>query len=712
MNTLAFKLLESRILILTGEPETGKTSLALLIASGLWSGSPGEPPRDAALCRYLPGTLRVDLAELAGREKEFHQRILILKNAFASNNEDLLRFVTQLSDSELATHVGQLRESRSFLLLTADQSTLPGSLERLRSLGILADAPKPAPEDLSEGLRWLVQRLTSEQKLPAADPVTEKMDCLIAEEGKRLTQALGSMPRLARFVREYLVAVASGAISLEDALKHTTELGPWLLEELPSEPEVWCATVALALCAADRSSRDIPWFKFDVLQRALFRFLRRELQPDLRRREIRDLCRSELVLKRARAEIVTIPFPDPDVVRFLDDRYPDRLWQALLGPGKGVAAGLVPLLRKLAADEDAYLRQCAAQALGRIGQIDPFYITYPLIEEWSRETEESRRNALDQGTLLGNLFQGIWSAQEDIRYQQGCFQILRWSARNGRPRTIQNVLFSLHQIATLDRGCFALAMDILKEVAEKRLTVRWKALHGVTEKFRTREELARLVEYVFEARGGVEDVLKKAEQALQTIAITEPGILEALRFTLVRLLLWPRYQGETLRQILDWVHTKPEHFGPLVAFLFLGRDGIGYWLERTASLGRGLENGSEEEGSLLLEAMCSDKDFAQILGAVVEAIYIHHRSFPGLLREALERSFMSLLASWAREARSIERLHAAVTALVSRLYASHDEEAAVRGCSAWPRSLHPLRSSRTCASSPSKPSPAAAARAG
>ena len=224
-------------------------------------------------------------------------------------------------------------------------------------------------------------------------------------------------------------------------------------------------------------------------------------------------------------------------------------------------------------------------------------------------------------------------------------------------------------------------------------------------------KVARLVEYVFETRGGVEDILKKAEQALQTIAITELGILEALRFALVSLLLWPRYQGETLRRILDWIHTNPEHFGPLVAFLFLGRDGIGYWLERTASLGRDLGNGSEEEGSLLLESMCSDKDFAQTIGAIVEAVYIHHRSFPGLLRQALERSFMSLLASWAREARSIDRLHAAVTALFSRLYVSRDEES-VSGCSVWPRSLHPLRSLRTCTSSPSRPSPAAAARAG
>src|SRR4030095_15145194 len=134
-------------------------------------------------------------------------------------------------------------------------------------------------------------------------------------------------------------------------------------------------------------------------------------------------------------------------------------------------------------------------------------------DEWTSQAP-TRRNALDQGNLLGHLFEGIRSAREDVQYQQECLHILRWSARNASSRTVQVVLFSLHRIATLDRDCFLLTLDILKEVAEKRFRVRWQALQGITEKFRTREELARLVEHVFELRGGIDDVRRKAEQAL------------------------------------------------------------------------------------------------------------------------------------------------------------------------------------------------------
>jgi hypothetical protein len=675
VSSLALRLRERRILILTGESATGKTSLALLVASFL--GPLADVSfQDAALCRFLPGKLCVDLGSLTGKEKDFHKRVLILKNPFANSNEDLLRFANQLSASQLDSYVLQLRDSQSFLLLTADTQSLPAP-ERLKGLGIVEEVPRPSPRELMEGLQQLVRQMEDEQRICEADNLTQKIALLLDESGPLLTAELGSMPRLARFVREHLIEVVRGTLALEDAMKRTTELGPWLLEDLPADPEAWCTVVALTLCSADRSIQGIPWFKFDLLRRALFRYLGRELHPELRRREIHDLCRSTQVLRRARTEVVTAPFPEPDMIRFLDERQPDLLWCALLGPGKGVATGLLPLLLRLTSDEDPYLRECAAQALGRLGQIDPFYITYRLMDEWTSQAT-TRRNALDHGNLLGHLFEGIRSAREDVQYQQECLHILRWSARNASSRTVQIVLFSLHRIATLDRECFLLTLDILKEVAEKRLKVRWQALHGITEKFRTREELARLVEHVFELRGGIDEVRRKAEQALQAIAVTEPGVLEAYRFILARLFFWPRFQGETLSRLLGWIHADPEHFGPLTAFLFLGRGGIAHWLERTTSLGHVSGSAGVGEGSLLLESIQQDEELASVLHGFVESLFIHLKAFPGLLREALERGFLRLLATWAREARSIERLHDPVADLLARLFSSRDEELSER----------------------------------
>ncbi len=682
VNPLAFQLEKRRILILVGEAALGKTSLALLVASSLRPDGP-EPLQGAALCRSLSSKIRVDFAELAGRDTSFHHRILILRNAFASSNEDLLRFATQLSASELDSYTLQLCESGSFLLITADSaSLLPGSRERLKGLGILVDAPLPSPQYLQEGLQRFVKGLLKDQKIP--DALAKKIHEWLDATGARLRAELASLPRLARFVREYLVAVVQEDITLEDALKRTTDLAPWMLEQLADEPEVWCSVVALALCSADRSQSDVPWLKFDVFRRALSRFIRREghstLRPretreeahdDLRHGEIRDWCRSDHVFRRARAEVVTVPCPEPDLIRFCDERYPDWLWRALLGPGRGVTSALIPHLRRLTSHGDPYLRESAAQALGRIGQIDPFHVTYALIDELT-SAGISGATALARGTVLGHLFEGIRSAQDDPNYRQECLQILRWSARDASSSAVQVVLFSLHRIAIIDHECFALTLEILKEAAEAHLEVGRQDLYNQVEWFRGRERAARMAK----SGSGIEKVREQEERALQSTAVTPPRILEAFRFTLARLLLWPRFQGETLRWLLAWIRSDPERFGPLVAFVFLGRNGLSHWLERMA---RGDAPGDVEgEGSLLLESIRQDEELAETLAALVEALYIHLRSFPGLLRDALERSFVRLLASWAHEALTLLPLRNPVIDLLARLFGSEDSELSER----------------------------------
>jgi len=683
---LASRLRERRVLVLAGEAALGKTSLALLVASSLRSTGP-EPLHGAALCRALSSRVRVDVAELAGRDKSFHQRSLILRNAFASNNEDLLRFVMQLSASELDSYAFQLRRSGSFLLITADSASLPGVRERLKGLGILAEAPPPAIRDLEKGLERFVQRQLAEQKV--SDTLAKEIREWTHSWGPRLCSELGSMPRLARFVREYLVSVVQKEIDLEDALRRTSDLAPWMLEQLPSDPEVWCSVAALTLCSADRSQAGVPCLKFDTFRRALSRFIRREGLAGRRSAEIRDetdprdreilvWCRSDHIFQRARAEVVAAPWPEPDLIRFCDERYPDRLWKVLLGPGRSVTSALIPFLRRLLSHDDPYLQESAAQALGRMGQIDPAHLTYALIHDLTH-TDIGGRAMLVRGTALGNLFEGIRSAQEDHAYRRECLRFLRLSARDATSSALQVVLISLHWIAVIDHECFALTLEILKQAAEAHLEVRRKLLYDLVERFRRKEHVARVAEYLrlpASRSGGIESVREQEEDVFQSLAVTQPRILQAFRFTLARLLLWPRIQGETLRWLLDWIRSDAERFGPLVAFAFLGRNGISLWLEQAH--GDDVPVDGEREGSLMLEAIRRDEELAATLAELVEALYIHLRSFPGLLRDALERSFVRLLASWAHEARTVPPLRNPVIGLLSRLFASDDAELSER----------------------------------
>lgn len=677
VDELALKLQQRRLLILAGEPEIGKTSLALLVASSLWL-KLREPLKEAALCRSLESNVLVDFADLTGRAEDFHDRVLILGNAFATNNEGVMRFASQLNPQQLEIYVRQLRSSQSFLLLTADVPGLPGSQETLKSLHVLHEVPSPSPEVLLAGLRHLVERLLKEPKVAADSSRQESIRNLFAGSGEIIAQEIPSLSRLERFVREYLSEIAGGSLSLQEALKRTNDLGYWLLSELPGVPEVWCAVLALTLCSAGRRSQGISWFEFEALQRELLRFVRREMDDSSRRWEIPDLCRSELTLERARAEVISAPYPEPDAIRFRDPRYPDHLWQVLLGPGRGVMAALMPLLRRLSSNQDPYLRQCASQALGRIGQADPYYITYPLIQEWSAPDASGKRSALDQSMRLGHLFEGILGAKEDADYQQGCLEILRWRAHDVKPDVVQIATDSLYRIAMLDDDRFQLALSILKELAEKRLKIQWQSLREISRSFRSDEEVVRFLEDLVEERGGIDELRREARQLLERRVVSETRILGAFRYTLTGLLLSERHRGETLRQLITWMRNDSDQSGPLIAFAFLGRGGIASWLECAAPAVTKVDGEDRKQGSPLLESACVDAELALVLHNLVETLFLNLRNFPGMFRQFLEQNFLSLLAGWAREGRSISRLREPVTGLLARLFASRNEELSER----------------------------------
>jgi DNA polymerase III delta prime subunit len=682
VDKLVSKLQRHRVLILAGEPETGKATLALAIATSLYSRTE-ERLREVALCRNLSESVRVDFTDLGQKNRDFHQRVLIFDNAFAGSNEDVLHFVSNLP-SLLDSQVQRMHECKSFVLLTADLPSFPGSPDALKKLGILHEVPTPTSSDLARGLQHLAERLLREQSIASEDPRARKIKALISEREPLILGELRSLSRLACFVDGYLLKVAGDEIPLEDALKRAHDLGDWLLEEIPAAPEVWSAVLALTLCSAGRRTEGIPWFEYEALSRSLFRFFRRELHNGPRRGEIRDLCRSERTLQLARATVARAEYPYPDEVQFLDPHYPDRLWQVLLGRGRGLAATLIPLLRQLSADEDPYLQRCAAQALGRIGQIDPVYVTYPLIDQWLSRDEESAHGVLRRGALLGQLFAGILGAKEDPGYQQGCLQILHWLAAREETASVETVLYALHDVAALDRDRFEFTFCILQKVAEKRLQIRWKPLRDIAKTIREVEEGIRkraafdTPEGAQKARDDLRKVRKRAGTILNNnlVARNDLPILYALQHILARWLVSYRLRKETLRAVLGWLQADPERFGPLVAFLFLGQDGISTWLERAAPVPR--PGHVEDEGDPILESIHADRELAESFRAFLETIFVHIRAFPGLFRDLLEERFVHLLAAWARAASPIGRLRSAFTDLLAGLFASRDEELSAR----------------------------------
>jgi hypothetical protein len=632
-----------RVVILRGEPEIGKTSLALKLASRLKGGRP------ALLCRSIERNMRVDLEGLAGGDHDFRGRVLILENAFATRNPELVRLVSRFGSLQ-ASYVRRLAKSESFWILTT--SDLPETDQSLAALGVLQDVPRPRVDLLVEGFQKALLDAKSQ-----SDDIAEAVSGLLAapEKLRLLVEKLATFPRLARFVRESLPRMARGDVTLEQALARMDDPRQWLWRDLPEDLEAWSAVLTLTLCSAAPLVRSVPWLQFEKLRHALHRSLHRELGRPRMEREPQELCRGEWTLERARAELVSAPFPEPDGVRFLDARCSEHLWRALLEQGQLVIT-VLPLLRKWAAEGEVFECQTAARALGRCGEHDPIYLTFPLVQEWAHD---------GKSFLLGHFYQGILSS-EDAGYRQGCLGWLRKLLESPDPDLAATATVALREVAALDLD---FALTALRRLARSKLKLRWQELLVMEKRLRAIEERVRHVK----RQDGVEPMksfYRDAQQVLLATCVEKKSLrfLGAFQFTLTGLFLTVSDEAAVFAGLRDWMRSDPERLGPLVALLFLHRGGV------AARLGRASSSKTDRaESSLFLQSLQASEESAAVVRGFLAEVFGHLRTFPGLFYTLLESQFEKLLSGWAKEARDDERVCGVIVDLLRCFFTSDDQ---------------------------------------
>jgi hypothetical protein len=647
---LAEILERQRFLVLSGEPETGKASLALLLAACLRRH--GRSVKEVLLCHHLAENIKVDFNSLCDNDERFRDCFLIFTDAFASGNPDLLRFTSHLVEAELRALTEHLEGKGAFLIWTTDAQALPDSMPYLESV---QSVPSPSIEHLVEGLKYLSDRLVASEHLAGNLPPDEVRH-LIEERGSFIAGELKTMPLIARLVL-YLPAIIRHQVTLEEALERLLTLDQWLLVELPENFEAWCTLLALSLCSTTPTPQSIPWFQFAHLRKALRKFFRRELRQDQKERALRELCHDRRSLEQARAEMI-LPFHR---VKFLDERFAEQVWESLLRKGQDLLTLLLPLLHKLLEKEDLYSRWSAARALGRIGEIDPLYIVEPLIERCMEARD---------GELLGQLFQGIIGFK-DSDYRSKYLGTLRRLVTSPHPATAATALTSLWQVALLD---FDFAVTAMKDVAQRRIRLRLKWFFKQAEEARNIEQLIRELEDPEEISDTIRRLHTIAKEQL-TKEIVSPEthlLLTVLRDTLTALCLSMPDEGLLFGHLLDWMKSDPEQLGPLVAFLFLDEGGLATWLER---LSPNLHSDSgAQTGSHLLQSARQNQETARTLLGFLDQVFVNLSAFPGVFRHFLQERFLSLLAAWAREGRKIPILRPVVVGLLAGLFNSRDGE--------------------------------------
>jgi hypothetical protein len=541
-----------RILLLTGERGTGKQTTALYVATRI--AELHELDHSTALIAPLESSIHVDLLEMANREK-FQRCVIVFDDALAKGNASLAGLFGRLDRADCDQLMRQLATSTSYLIITAAASDIdPYRQQLLRQLSIRSVAPG-AHGDVEEAyarkVRWI-----SRQRDCAAH-VEE-----LVKNRDRIINTLKTIAQVSSFIDSYVKRSAD----LEAAFADFTDRGRWFRTSLTDDFDAWCSALALLLAQSTRDPEPVAWLDFERLRREISRALKEddELFPPWRNKERartpRTLgeCVVDDALRDAAQIVVTA-----DGVRFLDHVKTADLWRTALTHNRRVLTAITPALWNLAEQERAAerftLRAVAAQALGRIGELDPYRSIGPLIRHWGSSEKF--------GPLVGPLLQGVFgSANRD--YAESAWQCAASLVDDdGAGPRLLTAIAAYAQLGIYDRKR---AMERLGEIVIEQLAPAIEdghksaraaaAVDRAAEGARTKrraEALRRHRERLAELADAIEDRYKPAllaiGRAVAYIAVyaTDRDIIS------------------TLNAMRDWISKGRQATGITVAMLFL-----------------------------------------------------------------------------------------------------------------------------------------------
>jgi hypothetical protein len=656
-----------RFLVLSGDPELGKGTVARLLATEICS---KHKLSELLFCQQSPPReMEVPLPDLFGGSREYHGRAVVLKDVLARSNSDIHGFLQGLNEVQIRVQSEKLEKCGSFVIFTTDSERLGGLEAKLQGFGLLKPLSPPDPDILLETLRRIAEPLLQ------SDAAKKALNELLKVSGKQIAEELRTVPRVARFIRESLADILSGRPDrpLEQALRRACDLESWLLRDLPEDFEAWCYALALVLCQAAPLNESVTWLHFDRFRQLLSRHLRQELRRFGEKREALDLCREEDLARLARAEIQRPGFPQASIVAFSSDSYPARLWQVLLGPGRHLLALLVPFLQALISAPEYYLRAIAARALGRIGELDPFGITVPWLQNPGEGDKERRSRC------LGQMLQGVFGSNDE-EYKRACFRQLRRKLLSQRDDDIVIALASLRDVGELN---LSQALGEMRSTAnswliphsedgkkpDQRNTLKWHV-----------QELERLAETDLRAAA----LLKAAEsghiQGILDETFSEIGhsVLHGIQYALVGLCLSREPFASLVAELKAWLAEESTESGQFLTLAFLRPHGILHVLDHIpmpiSEQAGAVSAGDTECGVILSDLVSAGDPAIPSFKAFVETLHSRLSALPGPLRQGLRKRWLGSLKGWAHQACRAKACRPLVVNLLQGLVRSPSSE--------------------------------------
>jgi hypothetical protein len=586
-------LAKHRILLLTGDPGCGTLTTAIYLGTRLAERTLVAGP--------LGPRVEIDLCQI-----DLARQTLIFADGF--RNHDLLDFFSRNDTVEWEQLTKELRENEAYLIFTSESDAVVGFHT------IRRDVPRLTPAQVGDGLDLRMQWLERQGLLS-----TEHIRQLI-ENRERLIDNLKTLSRVAHFLDQF----TDGDADLDAALQRFHDIPFWFSKHLAAaDRDAWCFALTLALAHVVRNGSGVGWYEFERIRRAVAEQIQAgaKTSPSLS---------DESLLRRARAEVSREPSRLGDAVRFIDRSYAPVIWQTLATNHRRVLTALIPTLRTMAEDErgpGSYaVRSLAAQMLGRIGELDPFSISIPLIQHW----------AGSQRPLVGRLLQGMRTSSNRA-YQQAAIGVVDSLAADSCDdgETHDGLLTAISAYSLLGEQELVPAMERLGVIATQKLAPVMANLHEIEQLMEQVDKRLCGAESPQAAEGLLQERFQLGDIA-ERLSAQQAALLRPVEQAVVYLCLTAD-PVEVLHEMRKWI-TQGARTAAMVALLFL-HDGIADDLERAAARVQSL-SGEERPHpiahSLRNSAGAAEK-FRAFLDDLGTTIDLSAPLSPGLRQELRER---------------------------------------------------------------------------
>jgi hypothetical protein len=648
-NILLDRLQAKRFLILAGEPEIGKTMLALHLSCRLRQGS-RKPCRETLLVRPLQRRVKLDLQKVAEDIKEFGQRVVIFPQLGESDNTDLFDLFARLRDFELEKIVEALKRSESLLLFTADTSYVKPFKEALKSLDVLHEISPPSKQMLGLGLEKKVARLLSENKVPQEQ--REAAWNLITGNKEMLVEQLPKMSQLALLVKVYLLDIIdqSNSLDLPTAIDLVESPEKWVLQDLGKDFEAWCFVFTLGLCQSGAETEGVPWSEFEALRGAITKRLSTELRMwrQLQDNSFAKLLEERALLEKCRAQIVREAGVG-DLVRFVDGSYPAKLWRVFTTSNRRALTSILPLLRELAQASETQTRARAARIIGRIGEINPSITTLPIIREWIAA------KPLRQRAAVGYLYEGILASPDDS-YRQICLLKLENLSLSREADELWTAIAVYKQIGQGGGDNLALAVIKLGQIAERNFSewLGWeKKIERQLEAYLKRKQ--KDWQELLVTAASVQK-LKELREELRQVYDEDGRIMLAICYSLVALSLQVS-AFDVIVELNEWIQQGRGSLAALTSWMFWMEEGVADRLAQyrmpapsTPSVNGATLPGCHPMVVALADAARNDTHAVSRAACFLAATHNQFSGFPIRMRQFLRKKFLLHLKDWVSSA--------------------------------------------------------------